>query len=97
MLIVYLFFAIAVYVGLYFAMDFLSGNLATPTAWLISFNRMLVMPEMQVFQIARLLILLCAIYVVFDLIKTAGKKALKKKPPPEEMKLKSSVSEKNDQ
>ncbi len=97
MLIVYLFLAIAIYVGLYFAADFMAGHLDTPTAWLRSLNQMLVMPEMQVFQIARLLILLCAIYVVFDLIKTAGKKALKKKPPPEEMKLKSSVSKKNNQ
>lgn len=97
MLIVYLFLAIAIYVGLYFAVDFLSGNLATPTSWMNSLNHMLVMPESQLFQIARLLLLLFAIYVVFDFIKSAGKKALKKKPPPEEMKLKSTVSDKTNQ
>lgn len=94
MLIVYLFLAIAIYAGLYFAADFMAGHLDTPTSWLNSLNNMIVMPESQLFQIARILILLCAIYVMFDFIKTTGKKALKKKSPPEEMKLKSTVADK---
>ena len=97
MLIVYLFFAIVIYAGLYMATAFMSGHLDTPRAWMESLNRMLIMPESQLFQFARLLILLFAVYVAFDFIKTTGKKAFKKKLPPEEMKLKSTVSDKSNQ
>lgn len=94
MLIVYLFIAIAAYVGLYFASDFIAGHLDTPKAWMESLNQLIIMPSSQLFQVARLLLLLFAVYVVFDFIKSTSKRAFKKKPPPEKMELKSTVSEK---
>lgn len=91
MLIVFLFLAIIIYVGLYFAWDYMSGNLSTPTAWLTSLNNMFLMPETQIFQLFRLLLILILLYVILDIMKVTTKKALKKKPPPEEMKLKSTI------
>ena len=94
MLIVFLFLAIGIYVGLYLAWDYMSGHLTTPTAWLSSLNNMFLMPETQIFQLFRLLLFLILIYVILDLTKTTAKRALKKKPPPEEMKLKSTIADK---
>jgi hypothetical protein len=90
-LIVLLLLAIIIYAGLYFAWDYMSGNLSTPTAWLASLNNMFLMPETQIFQLFRLLLFLIALYVFLDVMKVTTRKALKKKPPPEEMKLKSTI------
>ena len=91
MLIVFLLLAIAIYMGLYFAMDYFAHRLDTPTAWLSSFNRMVMRPEEQIFFLLRGLILCVALYVVGDFLLSTAKRGLKKKPPPDEMKLKTSV------
>jgi hypothetical protein len=88
MLILFLFAAIAIYMGLYFAFDYFNQRLDTPTSWLASLNRMFLYPDDQIFFLFRALLLLMAIYVVFDLLRSAAKSGLKRKPPPEEMKLK---------
>lgn len=88
MLIVFLFVGIALYVGLYFAWDFLSGHLDGPTAWLASFQRMILWPDVLIFQMLRGLILIIAFYLVGDFLMSLAKTGLKKKPPPDEMKLK---------
>ena len=91
MFIVFLFLSIAIYMGLYFAMDYFAHRLDTPTAWLSSFNRMVVQPEETIFLLLRGLILCVALYVVGDFLLSIAKRGLKKKPPPDEMKLKTAV------
>ncbi len=88
MLIVFLFVGIAIYMGLYFAWDFLSGHLVGPTAWLASFQRMILWPEPLIFQMLRGLILVIVLYLIGDFLMSLAKNGLKKKPPPDEMKLK---------
>lgn len=91
MLIIMLFVAVAVYIGLYLAWDFFSGHLNTPTAWLDSLNRMMLRPESEIFFTLRGLILVIALYVIGDFLMTTGKRVLKRKEPPEEMKLKTNA------
>ena len=91
MLILLLFIAIAFYVGLYFAWDFMSGHLDRPTAWLASLQNMLLTPEPLIFQLLRGLILVVILYLVGDALLSLAKQATKKKPPPEEMKLKATT------
>ena len=79
MLIVFLFVAIVLYVGLYFAWDFLSGHLDGPTAWLASFQRMILWPDELIFQMLRGLILIVLLYVIGDFLMSLAKNGLKKK------------------
>ena len=88
MLIVFLFVGIAIYMGLYFAWDFVSGHLDRPTAWLASIQRMFFMPETMIFRIFWILLILVAAYVVADFLISSARRGLKKKAPPDEMKLK---------
>jgi uncharacterized membrane protein len=88
MVILLLLAAIAIYMGLYFAFDYFSHRLDTPTAWLASLNRMFLWPEDQIFSLFRFLLMLLVLYTLFDFARTTAKKGLKRKAPPEEMKLK---------
>ena len=88
MLIVFLFLGIAIYMGLYFAWDFISGRLQGPTAWLASFQRMVFVPEHMIFRLFWIVLIVMGAYLVADFIISTAKRGLKKKAPPEEMKLK---------
>jgi hypothetical protein len=87
-LIVFLLLGIVIYVGLYLAWDFMAGRLQGPTAYLASLQRMMFVPDNFAFELLRGILLIVMLYVIGDLLLTAAKRGLKKKPPPDEMKLK---------
>lgn len=80
MIILVLFGAILFYGFLYIMYVYSNGRLDSATAWMQAINDMVLMPETKIFAILRLAILLVLVYVVFDFIMTAARKAKRRKP-----------------
>lgn len=79
MLIFALIGAILFYVGVYILWEMSHSQLNTAESWLHAINSMAVMPDNLVFLILRGLILVAALYVFGDWLKTWGKKTKRKR------------------